>query len=252
MFTCQAIAWVITCSHWKHWHSTGVCSLPSTTFFHSSIPLCYPNPQEQHPYICWWHWSSRTDGHQQDNAQKEGVTLTWMEMDWGMLCPLHTRRAVDLTCNTKKDPTPITSFIISIGQQQRAPLTHHCALALKLHNSVKERPSAGGKSSGARRQHITTAPRRHLRQQTTHGGRLCYEGLTRPGHHLFALLPSGRKHGLIKSGANRQINSVYPLKRAGSRPLLSCLNYPGLRHNNLTPSERKKTVSAKYSQDLYD
>lgn len=113
-------------------------------------------------------------------------------------------------------------------------------VALKLHNRAKERPSACGESSGAHRQHITTSPRRHLRWQTTQEGRLCYEEPTRPGHHLFASLPSGRKHGLIKTGANRQINSVYPLKQPGSWPFLSCLISPGLRHNNPTPSERKK------------
>lgn len=116
-------------------------------------------------------------------------------------------------------------------------------VALKLHNRAKERPSACGESSGAHRQHITTSPRRHLRWQTTQEGRLCYEEPTRPGHHLFALLPSGRKHGLIKTGANRQINSVYPLKQPGSWPFLSCLISPGLRHNNPTPSERKKKRS---------
>lgn len=80
---------------------------------------------------------------------------------------------------------PVARFLISSGQRLSSPLTHRCALALKL----EKRPSAGGGSSGARRQHITTPPRRHLRRQTTQGGRWCYEGLTRPGHHLFALLP---------------------------------------------------------------
>lgn len=138
---------------------------------------------------------------------------------------------------------PVTCFLISIGQQQSPADPPLSRVALKLHNRAKERPSACGESSGAHRQHITTSPRRHLRWQTTQEGRLCYEEPTRPGHHLFALLPSGRKHGLIKTGANRQINSVYPLKQPGSWPFLSCLISPGLRHNNPTPSERKKKKS---------
>lgn len=68
-------------------------------------------------------------------------------MDWGVLCPLYTRWVVDLTCNAKTTPirwgrsnrsfiscgsgrkvtSPVTCFLISIGQQQRAPLTHHWA-----------------------------------------------------------------------------------------------------------------------------
>lgn len=64
--------------------------------------------------------------------------------------------------------------------------------------------------------------------------------------HIAALREETRTH---QTGANRQINSVYPLKQPGSWPFLSCLISPGLRHNNPTPSERKKkkatTVSCK-------
>lgn len=149
-------------------------------------------------------------------------------------------------------PHLLFNFHRSATESPADPLRSHplSRVALKLHNGAKERPSAWGESSGAHRQHITTSPRRHLRWQTTQEGRLCYEEPTRPGHHLFTLLPSGRKHGLIKTGANRQINSVFPLKQPGSRPFLCCFIPPGLSHNNPTPSERgkKKLFPAKFPQ----